>query len=100
VQLSEVPLELRCAAAVEVIWRDAALGVRKRRELLATAIWPNRLPPRQPMPAALAPAPIMTTDEKRAWAREAFQTGATIQEVAAELDVAWMTARGWVRASR
>jgi hypothetical protein len=40
VLLADVPLELRCAAAVECVWRDATLGTRKRAELLAAALWP------------------------------------------------------------
>jgi len=95
VELSDVPLEVRCAAAVEVIWCDAGLGRRDRRELLATAIWPRDLRPRQPIEP---PAPAVTVEDMRAQAREAFRAGASIQSIADQFDVPWMTARAWVRA--
>jgi len=94
VDLAQVPLEVRCAAAVEVIWCDAGLGGRERRELLATAIWPRRLPHRRPTPPE---APALTVAEMQAKARVAFRAGSSIQQLADEFGVSWMTARGWAR---
>jgi hypothetical protein len=94
VELADVPLEIRCAAAIECIWLDAQLGGRERRELLATALWPRRLPHRRPTPPE---APPLTETEMRAQARSAFQAGATISDLAARYGVPWTVARKWAR---
>jgi hypothetical protein len=94
VELSHVPLEVRCAAAVECVWTDSSLGGRERRELLATALWPRRLPHRRPLPPE---PPPLTVEEMKAKARVAFRAGSSIQMIADEFGVSWLTARGWAR---
>jgi hypothetical protein len=94
VELSQVPLEVRCAAAIGCAWTDSSLGGRERRELLAVALWPRRLPHRRPTPPE---APALTVEETQAKARSAFRAGSSIQQIADEFGVSWMTARGWTR---
>lgn len=90
-----MPLEVRCAAAIECVWQDSSLGGRERRALLAVALWPRRLPHRRPLPPQ---APPLTVEEMQAQARVAFRGGSSIQTIADQLGVTWMTARTWTRA--
>ncbi|HEX3332177.1 MAG TPA: hypothetical protein VHS27_19790, partial [Gaiellales bacterium] len=57
-ELADVPLEIRCQAALVCIYDDARPGIRKRRELLAAALWPTQtqMPPGDPV-ALLEPKP-------------------------------------------
>jgi hypothetical protein len=39
----------------------------------------------------------LTVEETQAKARSAFRAGSSIQQIADEFGVSWMTARGWTR---
>jgi hypothetical protein len=116
VELVDVPLEIRCQAALVCIYDDARLGIRKRRELLAAAIWPTqartpsgtpvappepksepfRAPPRVAAPARLPQRERLSTLEQRGEARAAFRAGASIEELACRYDQPWPVVRRWV----
>jgi hypothetical protein len=113
-----VPLEIRCQAALVCIYDDARRGIRKRRELLAAAIWPSQArtpagepvappepkpepllsPPRYVPPAALPQHERPSTIEQRDEARPSFRAGASISELADRYRQPWSVVRGWVRA--
>ena len=113
---AQLSLERRAVAALNVIDNSPGLTIPERCELVCLAVWPTDAllpgpvirgpgeppdvdlrPAGPPRPATRHPATTATA-EQRARAREAFRSGASIQAIADELGVTWMTARGWVRA--
>lgn len=115
--LADVPLETRCQGAIAVIWLDPELGVRKRRELLAAALWPNpaRTPSSTPVPPVEAqvqaprkrPEPLSrrrwaveppATPEQRAEARRLLAAGWPISQIAEHMGQPWSAVHGWIRA--
>ncbi len=113
--LADVPLEIRAQAAVVCILEDARMGIRKRRELLAAAVWPSQtrtprgepVAPREPKPTSVPPPryrpPVLprheqpSTIDQREAARVAFRAGASIEELAIRYDQPWLVVRGWVK---
>ena len=115
--LADVPLEIRCQAALVCIYDDARLGIQKRRELLAAALWPTQMRTPAGVPVAAPepkPEPVIrrqpryvppalphreqpSTLEQRNEARAAFRTGVSIEELACLYDQPWLVVRRWIR---
>lgn len=81
-----------------MIWLDPGLGVKKRRQLLAAALWPGeeRTPGGEFQPQVEPPmsgTETLTRDEARALVRQ----GVTIQGVADRVGATWADTRAWMR---
>ena len=110
-----MPLEIRCQAALVCIYDDARMGIRKRRELLAAAIWPSQtqtpagtpVAPAEPKPLPVQPPRYVpptlprhqqpSTVEQRDEARAAFRGGSSVDELANRYQQPWLVVRQWVR---
>ena len=97
-ELGDLPLETRAAAALLVILEDAQLGIRHRRDVLAAALWPTAatIPKGSPPPLDSDPHEL-SREEVRARAVAAYIAGeGSLAKVAERFGIPAPTLKSWV----